>query len=274
VLSTDLVKDIITLRKLKADKTFANESFSREDIDLESLQLRVNLEVEDAVQAIIVETVEDIANSKIRPVVAPMKSGTPKATSLASPAFDISKIGEEDYIANLHVSYPGLGSSGGVLCRTVECLLAHKSKVEVAASPFGYSSTPVHSDWPESVKSLTCFEHIETPIQQLKRAGLGLLSQGLGRSVGMQIERFFCANLLSNRLGFAGASMSSRPHPAAQSTIVIIVIGGISLKEVTEVQNEIRKHYEKNPGTAPVKIILGSTCITSPDVMFKQLFCK
>jgi deoxyribose-phosphate aldolase len=68
--------------------------------------------------------------------------------------------------------------------------------------------------------------------------------------------------------------MSSRPHPAAQSIIVIIVIGGISLKEVTEVQNEIRKHYEKNPGTAPVKIILGSTCITSPDVMFKQLFCK
>jgi hypothetical protein len=98
--------------------------------------------------------------------------------------------------------------------------------------------------------------HIENPIFSIARAGFGLLSQGLGR------------------FGLT-AKGSSEAHPSQNSTIVIFVIGGISLLEVKQVQDVLQT--DSGYGSNQIQIILGSNNISSPDDIYQNLFfhpCK
>ena len=83
----------------------------------------------------------------------------------------------------------------------------------------------------------------------------------------------FCLYCIVDRLGFAAPTVDTRPNPSAQSTIVVFVVGGISLNEASEVQREIASYITL--GTAantPKKIILGSTCLSSPELLMRQVF--
>ena len=64
---------------------------------------------------------------------------------------------------------------------------------------------------------LSAFEHVESPIQQLKRAGLGLLSRGLG-SLGLQ------------------APVAAPADAPIEGVVVVCVVGGVSYVEVGQVQ--------------------------------------
>eukprot|EP01038_Epipyxis_sp_PR26KG_P007461 gene7461-10171_t len=75
-------------------------------------------------------------------------------------------------------------------------------------------------------------EYIESPIQKMKRAGLGMLSMGLGR------------------LGFASNSLStsSIPRPSDNSVLIIFIIGGVSYREVQQVQSLLDEFKASHKG--------------------------
>ena len=122
-------------------------------IDIESLQIRVLLELED-VSSIIYTTLLDIAHSRL--------------------------LFPSDLIADLQF---GDVRRGGVIARTVqEILHGNRNNIKSLSTGTGTGTGTVDSSYGSTnTKILSCFEHIETPMQQLARAGLGLLSTGLGR---------------------------------------------------------------------------------------------
>jgi hypothetical protein len=65
---------------------------------------------------------------------------------------------------------------------------------------------------------LSAFEHIESPLQQLKRAGMGLLSRGLGS------------------LGFQAPVAGPADTGPVEAVVVVCVVGGLSYVEVGQVQ--------------------------------------
>lgn len=79
------------------------------------------------------------------------------------------------------------------------------------------------------------FEHIETPLQQLKRAGLGLLSQGLS---------FFGTNV---------SPVAPPPSPRDHNTVILFVLGGISFRELMQIRQEVDAAIGRK-----VRIIVGS----------------
>jgi hypothetical protein len=92
---------------------------------------------------------------------------------------------------------------------------------------------------------LESFQHIESPLQQLKRAGLGLLSQGLGK------------------LGFSAAAGASTDRKF-ESVLVIFVVGGMSFREISQVQSVLSSSLLPQGGRYS-RVILMSTHAVSPD---------
>jgi hypothetical protein len=278
ILSYDVIADIFTTRNIEL-KSATMTDIDREE--LSSLRLRITLELDDQLQNALQDKLKDVSYSKLTAKPSNETSSSSPANSFGNSHFVSTNV---DYIANHMTAFATNDSStatlrntSGVVSRTVECLILHKTSADVRSTAMNQAS-PMYGSrdaaWgsgtriTNSATSMSCFEHIETPIQQLKRASLGLLSQGLGR------------------LGFgAGAAGNPRrTHPAAQTTVVIVVIGGISLKEVAEVQALVNSHYhgdegnferERHPSTKvsePIKVILGSTCLTSSDLLFRQIY--
>lgn len=94
-------------------------------------------------------------------------------------------------------------------------------------------------------------EKVGTTLQQLSRAGFGLLATGIGRLGGML------------KAGTTGAgSAAERPQ------VIIFVIGGATfqeVREVTEVARAIRAGGVRRKGVE--NFLLGSTAISTPDLM-------
>lgn len=67
-----------------------------------------------------------------------------------------------------------------------------------------------------------------------------------------------------HRFGFS-QPLASGPHPADSNIVVIFVIGGISLKEVSQIQ-QVLDEYDKNLN---LQVLIGSTgTLFVPDDIF------
>ncbi|CCI47238.1 unnamed protein product [Albugo candida] len=103
-------------------------------------------------------------------------------------------------------------------------------------------------------------EHIVDASEQLTRAGIDLLRSGF------------------SRFGFTSSpdaskcSLSSSAQHQLQSgrVIVIFVVGGITLKEVMEIQRII----ELKQNCKDWEIVIGSTTITNGEILLRQIFGK
>lgn len=98
--------------------------------------------------------------------------------------------------------------------------------------------------------SLSNFHHVESSLAQLKRAGLGLLTSGLGK------------------LGL-GSPGSAAPHPGDNNIIVIFVVGGISFEEVGQLKRLIENADRQL--TKNFKVYMGGNDIFQPSDLFKKL---
>lgn len=96
-------------------------------------------------------------------------------------------------------------------------------------------------------------EHIQSPFQQMKNTGLGLLSKGLG-SLG---------------LGMKVASVNETPHPGAQRVLVLFVLGGITYKELAQVRAVLDKYSDER---SDQRIVLLSTRTISSEEILACLF--
>ena len=103
---------------------------------------------------------------------------------------------------------------------------------------------------------LGTFEYIESPLQQMKRAGLGMLNMGLGS------------------LGFSTpVSEPTKPDPSKHSTIVIFVYGGVSYKEIGQIYDAVEAHdRQKSNIKGKRKIVVMSNKIVNNEDMFLSLF--
>ena len=125
--------------------------------------------------------------------------------TIMSRLIEISEIGkppQADGITDILGNMIDNNKTTGVIAMSVKAMLDHRLYVINQSSLFRNENLlPI---------PMPSFEHIETPLQQLKRTGMSLISQGLGR--------FGFGNVVSN--------IVTSPHPADNSTIVIVVIGG------------------------------------------------
>jgi len=129
---------------------------------------------------------------------------------------EISEIGkppQADGITDILGNMIDNNRTTGVIAMSVKAMLDHRLYIINQSSLFRNENlTPI---------PMPSFEHIETPLQQLKRTGMSLISQGLGR--------FGFGNVVSN--------IVTSPHPADNATIVIVVIGGTINKLITNITN-------------------------------------
>jgi hypothetical protein len=141
---------------------------------------------------------------------------------------------------------PNLNNHPGLLARIVQDCISYKSQKNnlFAASPLSPSTT--HGNL------MKLLEHIENPFQQLAKKGFGLLSRGLGR------------------LGFGTENEDSRmvEHPGNNDTLVVFIVGGISFKEVGQVQSLLQE-YQNITGT---KVILMSNNVVSSEELLQLVF--
>ncbi len=147
-----------------------------------------------------------------------------------------------------HAQVPGL------LARLAQGFLSHRTMAAASSHLFVNKDNAVKDDVGAYMPSV--LEYIESPLQQMKRAGMGMLSMGLGR------------------LGFGGpaASSATGPHPGDQDILVICVVGGVSYKEVGQVQSAINKHYKETNGKQAGQIILLSTKTITPEHVFHMMY--
>jgi len=101
--------------------------------------------------------------------------------------------------------------------------------------------------------------HVESPLEKIKRAGLGFLTKGLSLwGGGGAVVRGSGRSINAN----------GEPHPADYDTLVVFVIGGISYRELGQVREQLELYYSKEEGANTytkkrMKVILGSTGILS-----------
>ena len=142
-----------------------------------------------------------------------------------------------DILGNLIDSNNSSSTSYSVLAMSIKALLDQRLYLINQSSLFRNDAL--------MPRLVPCFEHIETPLQQLKRTGISLLSQGLGRF----------------GFGSVANNIITSPHPSDNNTIVIMMIGGITFKEIYEVQKVISTYRQNDVAN----IIIISTNILSPD---------
>ena len=143
----------------------------------------------------------------------------------------------------------GTVGAPGVLALTVRQLLAtHHSYGQLQLGEGAYSSVPPTPPLPP----LDGYIRVESALQQLKRAGLGLLSQGLS---------FF-----GSGLGAAVGAAPSEPHPCDHSVLVLFVVGGLSLREARQV------HYELETRPSPgLRVILASNALLDGEGLLRGI---
>lgn len=80
----------------------------------------------------------------------------------------------------------------------------------------------------------------------------------------------YSVSKLRVRLGFGGtvASAAASPHPGDQSILVVFVVGGISYKEVGQVQAVLDLHNKTHSSGGSGRIVLMSTKTVNPENIF------
>jgi len=97
--------------------------------------------------------------------------------------------------------------------------------------------------------------HVDNALLKLARAGLGLLTQGLGS------------------FGLSGSALGSQqPQPWEHGDVVVFVLGGLTFAEVAEVEAAVARAFDVGGPSRPPRVVLGSTSLVGPDQMFTQVF--
>ena len=79
---------------------------------------------------------------------------------------------------------------------------------------------------------------------------------------------------ISNTFGFMFQS-KSKPIKNESSTMILFIVGGITFGEITDIKQMINNNLREKGQHSPYfgkKIILGSTCITSAEIILNHLF--
>lgn len=101
---------------------------------------------------------------------------------------------------------------------------------------------------------LAALEYVESPLAKLKRAGLGLLSQGFGA------------------FGFGGGSAAAAgpatPSPADNPVVVIFVAGGICQREIAQVRRQLASARDGGGGGggSPRILLVSNRVLDSPEM--------
>jgi hypothetical protein len=106
---------------------------------------------------------------------------------------------------------------------------------------------------------LDILTHVQSPLERLKRAGLGLLSRGFSLWNGESAA-------IAPKLG-RGVNADGLAHPADYDTLVVFVVGGVSYREIAQIQEQVELYYDTNDalsGELPrhkkrIRVIVGST---------------
>lgn len=85
---------------------------------------------------------------------------------------------------------------GGLVARITHAYLQRRAAIVRSRSLFAARDGEGEDEAGERDGLAEALEYIESPLEQMKRAGLGLLSKGLGRYAG----RFACSSSLSQAL--------------------------------------------------------------------------
>ncbi len=72
-----------------------------------------------------------------------------------------------------------------------------------------------------------------------------------------------CRGLLKSGLGRFGL-VQKQPQPGDHSTVIIFVVGGISVADLREVRHVVAEKITGQPGRASVKVLVGGTALMSP----------
>lgn len=163
----------------------------------------------------------------------------------------------------------------GVLGRTLHAILAAKAPVAVATALSDARSNRARS-WTMGdaagamatgghdghVADIVGLAHVENPLFSIARAGLGILTQGLGS------------------WGFGGATTTPRPpHPSDHADLIIFVVGGVSALEVQQLQDQLDSAWgaataEELHDEVLMRVFVGSTGILGPDDVFYQAYVR
>ena len=138
-----------------------------------------------------------------------------------------------------------------------------------------FSSSPQHpsSSSVGRVSLLAAFVPVESPLSQLKRAGLGFISRGLG-SLGLGGLNFAAPSVLglgkgNNKTAIGDPSIS---HPKSElegehgrqyeSVLIVCVVGGLSFRELSQIQ-AVLSYFSSTTTTTTT----GSGCSVLPKVV-------
>ena len=113
---------------------------------------------------------------------------------------------------------------------------------------------------------LSMMEYIESPMAKLKRAGLGLLSQGLG-AFGFGGGSTNPARSSEPRMGIEA------PHPGDSPVIVIFVVGGIVHSELEQIRAALVAHRQQQQN-APRVIIASNRSLSAPELAVDLFHCQ
>ena len=173
-------------------------------------------------------------------------------------------------------SQPPVERPVGVLARILYSTLSAKSPT--AASRLPATTASINSlDTPKIRKDnrLECVRpeikglvHIENPLFSFARAGLGMISQGLG----------------SWGFGSASPSAPTVPHPSDHRDLVIFVVGGISSLEVQQLQEQLELlagaalpgdlEDDDNEQKILMRVYIGSTDIIGTEDVYLQTYIR
>ncbi|BDA45712.1 probable Sec1 family domain-containing protein 2 [Coccomyxa sp. Obi] len=77
--------------------------------------------------------------------------------------------------------------------------------------------------------------------------------------------------LLKSGLGRFGLVQQKQPQPGDHNTIIIFVVGGISMADIREVRHITHEMVSAQPGRVPVNVLLGGTSLMSPQHVIELL---
>ena len=147
----------------------------------------------------------------------------------------------------------------------------------VASTPS--SSSQSHTSSSSSIgraSLLAAFVPVESPLSQLKRAGLGFISRGLG-SLGLGGLNFTAPSVLGLGLGgnktTTSDTSSSNPRSELEgehgrqyeSVLIVCVVGGLSFRELTQIQAVLSYFSSTGGCSIAPKVVVVSTHMIAPE---------
>lgn len=79
-----------------------------------------------------------------------------------------------------------------------------------------------------------------------------------------------CRGLLKSGLGRFGL-VQKQPQPGDHSTVIIFVVGGMSVADLREVRHVVEKKVSGLAGKASINVLVGGTALVSPQDIVEAL---